>query len=112
MLVPLSAFADNDDDTRQTLTINDVEVQKTVSEIRFDGNNVLLQFSDSTVMAVDMQLVSLTMTYDEQTGLQVHLAAGDDVQIYDLSGRKVNKKDLRKGRYYIMDGKKYFNKKK
>ena len=112
MLVPLSAFAGNDDDTRQTLVINDVEVQKTVSEIRFDGNNALLQFSDSTVLAVDMQLVSLTMTYDEQTGLQVRLAAGEDAKIYDMSGRKVNKKDLRKGSYYIVDGKKYFNMKK
>lgn len=112
MLVPLSAFAANDGDTHQTLTINEVEVHKTVSEIRFDGNNVLLQFSDSTMMAVDMQLVSLTMTYDEQTGLQVHLAASPDAQIYDLSGRKVEKKDLRKDRYYIVDGKKYFNMKK
>lgn len=111
MLVPMTAFAGNDDDTRQTLIVNDVEVKKTVSEIRFDGNNVLLQFSDSTLMEVDMQLVSLTMTYDELTGIQLRLESDEDVRIYDLKGRRVNKKDLRKGAYYIIDGKKYFNKK-
>ena len=112
LLLMVGAMLASADDVRQTLTVKDVQVSKTVCEIRFDGNNALLQFSDSTQVAVDMQYVRLSLEYDDATGIgSLRLDGKDGTKVYDLTGRKVNTENLREG-VYIINGKKYLNKKK
>lgn len=107
-----------DDGTKQTLTVNQEKVDRTVSEIRIDGNNAVLLFTDSTTLTADMRLVTLTMSYDEGTNVsRLHVTDKDgNVKIYDLQGRKiVNSKwsnsKLQNG-IYVVNGKKVTNKKK
>ncbi len=105
------ALADNTKGISQILTVEETQVQKTVSEIRFDGNNAILLFTDKTTQEVDMQHVRLSILYDQETGLNsLRLEDGENVQIYDLTGRKVEKGQLRSGGVYIVNGKKYLNK--
>lgn len=112
LLMSTAAFAYGEDNTRQTLTVDETEVPKTVTEIRFDGNNAILQFSDSSTMTVDMQQVRLCLTYDDETGIgSLRLNGDSDTRVYELSGRQVNNKNLRNG-IYVIDGKKYYNKNK
>lgn len=112
LLMSTAVFTYGEDNTRQTLTVDETEVAKTVTEIRFDGNNAILQFSDSSTMTVDMQQVRLCLTYDDETGIgSLRLNGDSDTRVYELSGRQVNNKNLRNG-IYIIDGKKYYNKNK
>ena len=50
-----------DDGATQTLMINQEKIDRTVSEIRIDGNNAVLTFTDGTTMTADMRFVTLTM---------------------------------------------------
>jgi len=112
LLMSTAAFTYGDDNIRQTLTVDETEVPKTVTEIRFDGNNAILQFSDSSTMTVDMQQVRLCLTYDDETGMaSLRIKDDADTRVYELTGRQVNNKNLRNG-IYIIDGKKYYNKNK
>lgn len=111
-----AAYASGDDGPRQTLTVGGAEVGKTVSEIRFDGNNAVLLFADGSDIAVDMQQVRLTLDYDLSTGIgTLRLDEGADTRVYDLQGRQVGTtspdSQLPNG-VYIVNGKKYYNKKK
>lgn len=45
--------------SKQTIKIDGQVIEKTVSEITFDGDNVVLQYSDSTSDQADIILVSL-----------------------------------------------------
>lgn len=51
--------------SKQTIKIDGQVIEKTVSEITFDGDNVVLQYSDSTSDQADMSLVTLSFTYQE-----------------------------------------------
>lgn len=64
-LLSVNAFAEN----KQTVTIDGQAVGKTVKEITFDGDNVILSYSDNTSDTKDMSLVSLAFTYDGTTGI-------------------------------------------
>ena len=111
LLMAVGVYA-SDDDTRQTLTVQDTEIAKTVSEIRFDENNAILLFSDGSKLAVDMQHVCLTLTYNDATGVGTLRVSGQDKdRLYDLQGRHVEREHLRNG-VYILNGKKYYNKNK
>ena len=110
-----SAPADNNDDgAKQTLTINEETDSRTVSEIKMDGNNAVLTFTDGTTLAVDMRLVSLTMSYDEAT--RVDSIENGELRIensdswYTLDGIKVTVMPKQNG-IYIHNGKKVVNKK-
>lgn len=103
--------ADNNNGVKQTLTVNEEQVNKTVREIQLDGNNARLLFTDDSEMTVDMQHVRLQLVYDEATGINTILMDdGNDVRIYDIHGRHVTKENVRQG-VYIVNGKKYYNKK-
>ena len=97
---------DNDNGTKQTLTVNNEKIERTVSEIRIDGNNAVLLFSDNTTITADMRLVTLTMSYDKTTEVKVN-----DNSYYTLDGIKVTLKPRQDG-IYIHNGKKIVNKKK
>ena len=114
LLIAAPAFAspDDNDGAKQTLTINEQTDSRTVSEIKMDGNNAVLSFTDGSALAVDMRLVSLTMSYDEATNIS-RLNMTDksgSVIVYDLQGRKVaNSKNLKANSLYIVNGKKVVN---
>ena len=100
--------ADNDDnDTTQTLTIAGETVERTVSEIRINANNVILLFTDGSQLEVDMKTVSLSMSYDEATGirsLRVDSCEGK-IAIYNIQVQPFSKSSQQNG-IYIVNGKK------
>ena len=110
----LSTMAADDDDkeAKQTLTIDGETVERIVSEIRINANNAILLFTDGGQLEVDMKDVSLTMTYDENTGInRLRLDKGDGkVTIYNLQGQPVDKDNQQNG-IYIVNGKKVSHKK-
>ena len=88
----------------QKLTINGENVEKTVTQITFDGDNVVLHFADATSQTADMDEVTIEM--DVATGidmvnnafslrgmvdgtLDISGLETDAVSIYDASGRMV-----------------------
>ena len=115
LLMTAPAFGATPDDnngTKQTLTVNNEKVERIVSEIRLDGNNAVLLFTDGTTMTADMRLVTITMSYSDATGVSsLHMTYKDgNVSIYDLQGRKVATKPNANS-IVIMNGKKVVNKK-
>ena len=118
LLLTVPAFGampvDDDKDATQTVTVNQETIGRTVSEIRLDGNNAVLLFTDGSTMTADMRLVTLTMSYSETTGVSsLHMTDKDgNVSIYDLQGRKVdNSKKPKTNGIVIVNGKKVVNKK-
>lgn len=103
---------DNNDGAKQTVTVNEETENRTVSEIRLDGNNAILLFTDGTTLTADMRLVTITMSYEEVTSLTpVPSPKGEGSEYYTLDGVKVTIQPKQKG-VYIHNGKKVVNKKK
>ena len=102
---------DNNEGAKQSLTVNNEKVERIVSEIRIDGNNAVLLFTDGNTLTADMQLVTITMSYSDVTGVSsLHMTDKDgNVTIYDLQGRKVA--NGQKNSIVIKNGKKVVNKK-
>lgn len=105
-LLSVNAFAEN----KQTVTIDGQAVGKTVKEITFDGDNVILSYSDNTSYTTkDMSLVSLAFTYDGTTGIDQVETTKKALQgkVFNLNGQYVgtSTEGLAKG-VYIVNGKK------
>lgn len=94
--------------SKQTVNINGQVIEKTVSEITFDGDNVVLQYSDNTSDQADMSLVTLSFTY-QTTGIsQVEdIKKALQGKVYNLQGQCVGSslQGLSKG-VYMINGKK------
>jgi hypothetical protein len=104
----MTTAADNDDNgTTQTLTIAGETVERTLSEIRINANNVILLFTDDSQLEVDMKTVSLSMSYDDATGISsLRVDNGDGkTTVYNLQGQPVSKSSQQNG-VYIVNGKK------
>lgn len=94
--------------SKQTVKIDGQLIEKTVSEITFDGDNVVLQYADNTSDQADMSLVTLSFTY-QTTGI----SQVEDIKkalrgkVYNLQGQYVGSslQGLSKG-VYIINGKK------
>ena len=94
--------------SKQTVKIHGQVIEKTVSEITFDGDNVVLQYADNTSDIGDMSLVTLSFTY-QTTGI----SQVEDIKkalrgkVYNLQGQYVGSslQGLSKG-VYIINGKK------
>lgn len=86
----------------QNITINGQKVEKTATELSFDGDNVVLHFSDGSSQSADMG--SVLIIFDTTTGIDnIHtfslknetdgilnlsgIAPGQRVQVYDVSGK-------------------------
>ncbi len=114
MSAPTIAVApdDNNDGTTQTLTVNEETVERTVSEIRLDGNNAVLLFTDGTMLTADMRLVTITMSYEDATEVREVKGVNGvkDNSYYTLDGVKLTVKPKQKG-LYIQNGKKVVNNK-
>lgn len=106
MLICLPIAAANE----QTITVNGFQVDKVVKVISFEGDDLVLTYTDDTSEREDMELVFLAFTYDSSaTGIQQPtVQQGEKVQqVYTLSGVAVGKslQGLQPG-VYIVKGKK------
>ncbi|CDA58017.1 putative uncharacterized protein [Prevotella sp. CAG:604] len=98
-------FANN----RQTVKIDGVVSDKTVTEITFDGDNVTLSYADNSSETKDMSLVSLSFSYDSTTEINKIEEVKKSLQgkVFNLNGQLVGNslEGLSKG-IYIVNGKK------
>lgn len=94
--------------SKQMVKIDGRVIEKTVSEITFDGDNVVLQYSDNTSDQADMSLVTLSFTY-QTTGISQVEGIKKALQgkVYNLQGQYVGSslQGLSKG-VYMINGKK------
>ena len=84
-----------------SVTINGEALETQVVKITFDGDNVVLHFTDGTQLTADMQSVVLLFTKNSETTIQVlkqpvsdafsldGLPIGTPVCVYDAQGRLV-----------------------
>ena len=95
--------------SKQTVKIDGQVIDKTVTEITFDGDNVVLHYADNTSDNGDMSLVTLSFSYSTTTGISQVEGIKQALQgkVYNLQGQCVGKspKGLSKG-VYIINGKK------
>lgn len=96
-------------ETEQTVIINGTEIDKFVSNQTFNGNNVTLQFDDNTSQTEDMSKVSISLSYENTTGI-TNITSMDNSgksKVYNLNGQYMGKdaNALNKG-VYIINGKK------
>lgn len=94
--------------SKQTVKIDGQVIDKTVTEITFDGDNVVLHYADNTSDNGDMSLVTLSFTY-QTTGISQVEGIKQALQgkVYNLQGQCVGSslQRLSKG-VYIINGKK------
>lgn len=105
MAMSMGAMAD----ATQTVTISGTSVDKQVASLSFDGDNVVITFSEGDTQTVDMEELSILLTYSENSGI-VQIESDDnqaDGKIFNLAGQYVgdNKQSLNRG-IYIVNGKK------
>lgn len=96
-------------ETEQTVIINGTKIDKFVSNLTFNGNNVTLQFDDNTSQTEDMSKVSISLSYENTTGI-TNITSMDNSgksKVYNLNGQYMGKdaNALNKG-VYIINGKK------
>lgn len=104
------AFAD----TEQTVYVNGQETGGFVTSLTFSGNNVTMTFEDRHSLTKDMSLVSIDLTYNDDTSGITEVETTDkqrNNRIYTISGQFVgtSKENLPAG-IYIVNGKKFIKK--
>lgn len=104
------AFAD----TEQTVYVNGQETGGFVTSLTFSGNNVTMIFEDRHSLTEDMSLVSIDLTYNDDTSGITEVETTDkqrNNRIYTISGQFVgtSKENLPAG-IYIVNGKKFIKK--
>ena len=99
------AYADN----KQTVKIDGNVIDKVVTEITFEGDDVVLNYADNTSETKDMSLVTLSFSYSTTTGISQVEGIKQSLQgkVYNLQGQCVGSslQGLSKG-VYIINGKK------
>ena len=94
--------------SKQTIKIDGQVIEKTVSEITFDGDNVVLQYADNTSGQADMSLVTLSFIYQTTSISQIEgIKQALQGKVYNLQGQYVGSslQGLSKG-VYMINGKK------
>ena len=103
-MLSTAVFAGN----KQTVTIGGQVIEKTISEITFDGDNVVLHYADNSSDQADMSLVTLSFSYTTTGISQVEgIKKALQGKVYNLQGQCVGSslQGLSKG-VYIINGKK------
>ena len=103
-MLSTAVFAGN----KQTVTIDGQVIEKTISEITFDGDNVVLHYADNSSDQADMSLVTLSFSYTTTGISQVEgIKKALQGKVYNLQGQYVGSslQGLSKG-VYIINGKK------
>ena len=94
--------------SKQTVKIDGQVIDKTVTEITFDGDNVVLHYADNSSDQADMSLVTLSFSYTTTGISQVDgIKKALQGKVYNLQGQYVGSslQGLSKG-VYIINGKK------
>lgn len=94
--------------SKQTVKIDGQVIDNTVSEITFDGDNVVLHYADNSSDQADMSLVTLSFSYTTTGISQVEgIKKALQGKVYNLQGQCVGSslQGLSKG-VYIINGKK------
>ena len=94
--------------SKQTVKIDGQLIEKTISEITFDGDNVVLHYADNSSATEDMSLVTLSFSYTTTGISQVEgIKKALQGKVYNLQGQFVGSslQGLSKG-VYIINGKK------
>ena len=103
-MLSTAVFAGN----KQTVKIEGQVIEKTISEITFDGDNVVLHYADNSSDQADMSLVTLSFSYTTTGISQVEgIKQALQGKVYNLQGQCVGSslQGLSKG-VYIINGKK------
>ena len=103
-MLSTAVFAGN----KQTVTIDGQVIEKTISEITFDGDNVVLHYADNSSDQADMSRVTLSFSYTTTGISQVEgIKKALQGKVYNLQGQCVGSslQGLSKG-VYIINGKK------
>ena len=103
-MLSTAVFAGN----KQTVKIEGQVIEKTISEITFDGDNVVLHYADNTSATKDMSRVTLSFSYTTTGISQVEgIKKALQGKVYNLQGQCVGSslQGLSKG-VYIINGKK------
>ena len=103
-MLSTAVFAGN----KQTVTIDGQVIEKTISEITFVGDNVVLHYADNSSGQADMSLVTLSFSYTTTGISQVEgIKKALQGKVYNLQGQCVGSslQGLSKG-VYIINGKK------
>lgn len=103
-MLSTAVFAGN----KQTVKIGGQVIEKTISEITFDGDNVVLHYADDSSDQADMSLVTLSFSYTTTGISQVEgIKKALQGKVYNLQGQCVGSslQGLSKG-VYIINGKK------
>lgn len=103
-MLSTAVFAGN----KQTVKIGGQVIEKTISEITFDGDNVVLHYADNSSGQADMSLVTLSFSYTTTGISQVEgIKKALQGKVYNLQGQFVGSslQGLSKG-VYIINGKK------
>lgn len=89
------------------ITVSGTVQMRELASMEFDGDNVVLTYTDGQIQKVDMSTVSVKFLYDD-TALEVIVVDGaGSGLIYNLNGQCMgtNQEDLPHG-IYIINGKK------
>lgn len=98
-LLGLSAWADDG----QVVTVNGTKVNKTVTKMTFDGDDVVLTFGDNTTQKVDMSQVTIAFTVADAIKALEQEPQDAPVNYFDLNGKQL-KKAPKKGAYMMQKG--------
>ena len=104
-LLSTVVYADN----KQSIKVDGQVIDKTITEITFDDDNVTLRYADNSSDTMDMSLVSLSFTYGTSAGIHQVEQLKEALQgkVFNLNGQLVGNsvEGLSKG-VYIVNGKK------
>lgn len=96
-------------DSTQKVTISGSTVEADVTSLSFDGDNVVVAYADGNTQTVDMDELSIVLTYSDNTGVaQLEIDTNNvNGKVYNLEGQYMGNdtKVLSKG-IYIVNGKK------
>ena len=97
----LSVLADGE----QTVTVNGSTVNKTVTQITFNADNVILHYSDNTSEEADMANVSIAFDVAQAINMLSSEPADAPVYYFDMQGRQLPAAP-QKGMYIMKKGNK------
>ena len=98
-------------DNKQTVTVNGTTQSQAVKRITFNGDEIVLVFTDNTQQTVEMTAVKIDFVYDNVENSVFYQMETPKVKeqtgVYNLNGQSVSgtREKLPKG-IYIVDGRK------
>lgn len=94
-------------ETKQTVLVNGVTIDKTVRKLTFDGDQVVLSYGDNTTQRADMSQVSISFVYTSTGIAEMVSTDARERKVFNLNGQFMGEdvRSLPKG-VYIINGQK------